>query len=305
MQYRLITARFLHMTAQLLQRFPNYQFKNNVVRHSYDIISFTPVGRKAFLWFTIGLGDKPACYLLYTSSNRQQIFTVDEVVARFDDRIMRYGDTILFGTMVKSKDIVMPMGATAQNNQSVFVAEDIMMWRGDNMSIDYTVRLAFLADTLNKYLANTKFSLSFAEFRVMMPVLTGKRVIPRNIGYTVYNILNYTEKGVRVVKDVLPNECVVMSITAKPEEDTYDVVDNMGRYVGNAAVQSYKTSMWLNGIFRNIRENGNLDYLEESENEDEFQNMADDKFIKRSEPVKFKCEFNQKFKKWAPIELVG
>ena len=42
-------------------------------------------------------------------------------------------------------------------------------------------------------------------------------------------------------------------------------------YQGIAAIPDYKTSVLLNKVFRNIKENDNLDALEESDNEDEFE----------------------------------
>ena len=61
----------------------------------------------------------------------------------------------------------------------------------------------------------------------------------------------------------------------------------------------------MNSIFRNIKENVNLDALEESDDEDDFEDIRNDKFlIVKSEPVKMKCEYNYKFKKWTPIHIV-
>jgi hypothetical protein len=41
-------------------------------------------------------------------------------------------------------------------------------------------------------------------------------------------------------------------------------------YCQNALVQNYKTSVFLNGVFRNIRENANIDTIEESDDEDDL-----------------------------------
>ena len=37
-----------------------------------------------------------------------------------------------------------------------------------------------------------------------------------------------------------------------------------------ACIPNYKTSMMMNALFRNIKENRNLDLLEESDDEEEF-----------------------------------
>ena len=57
----------------------------------------------------------------------------------------------------------------------------------------------------------------------------------------------------------------------------------------------------MNSLFRNIKENKSLDALEESDDEDEFENVNIDKFVDLSKKIKMKCVYNYKFKKWTPI----
>ena len=46
-----------------------------------------------------------------------------------------------------------------------------------------------------------------------------------------------------------------------------------------AYISSYVSSVKMNSIFRNIKENQNLDLLEESDDEDEFENVSETKFV--------------------------
>ena len=71
-----------------------------------------------------------------------------------------------------------------------------------------------------------------------------------------------------------------------------------------ASIPDYKTSVMMNALFRNIKENRSLDALEESDDEDEFENTNIDKFVDLNKKIKMKCAFNYKFKKWTPIECV-
>lgn len=71
-----------------------------------------------------------------------------------------------------------------------------------------------------------------------------------------------------------------------------------------ASIPDYKTSVMMNSLFRKIKENKSLDALEESDDEDEFENTNIDKFVDLSKKIKMKCVFNHKFKKWTPIECV-
>jgi hypothetical protein len=75
-------------------------------------------------------------------------------------------------------------------------------------------------------------------------------------------------------------------------------------YVGIASIPDYKTSVLLNNVFRNIKENHNLDALEESDDEDEFENNKEDRFVSLDKECKFNCVFNYKFKKWTPNQLL-
>ena len=71
-----------------------------------------------------------------------------------------------------------------------------------------------------------------------------------------------------------------------------------------AHIPDYKTSVFMNKIFRNIKENNNLDSLEESDEEEEFENIQIDKFVDLNKIIKMRCIFNYKFKKWVPVSVL-
>ena len=80
------------------------------------------------------------------------------------------------------------------------------------------------------------------------------------------------------------------------EKDTIEIYDV-------AYIPDYKTSVMMNGLFRNIKENINLDALEESDDEDEFENDKVDKFVDLNKMYDMVCIYNFKYKKWTPIRL--
>jgi len=99
----------------------------------------------------------------------------------------------------------------------------------------------------------------------------------------------------------------VLLVKPLPEPDTYLLyntsnLNGESKCYGKALIPSYKTSIYMNSIFRNIKENNSLDALEESDNEEEFQNVDEQRYIKRNE-AKMICEFQKKFRKWVPIKL--
>ena len=75
-------------------------------------------------------------------------------------------------------------------------------------------------------------------------------------------------------------------------------------YYGITYISNIKTSFMMNKLFRNIRENINIDYIEESDDEDDFENIAEDKYVDLNKTVKMECVFHQKFKKWVPIRVI-
>ena len=79
------------------------------------------------------------------------------------------------------------------------------------------------------------------------------------------------------------------------KEEFYDI----------AFIPDLKTSILMNKLFRNIKENQNLDALEESDDEAEFENEREDKFVFLDRSFKMNCQYNYKFKKWVPLSLAA
>jgi len=76
-------------------------------------------------------------------------------------------------------------------------------------------------------------------------------------------------------------------------------------YYNVAYIPSYQTSCMMNSIFRKINENKNLDAIEESEDEEEFEDMREDKYVDLQKTVQMECIYLAKFKKWVPKRIVN
>ena len=97
----------------------------------------------------------------------------------------------------------------------------------------------------------------------------------------------------------------VFSIKPDIQNDIYHLSDPVNKsLVGTAYIPDYKTSVLMNQLFRNIKENANLDSLEESDSEDEFENDRVDKFVYLDREYTMTCAYNHKFKKWVPLRVV-
>jgi hypothetical protein len=88
------------------------------------------------------------------------------------------------------------------------------------------------------------------------------------------------------------------------QNDIYHLYSLENEYAGVACIPDYKTSVMMNKLFRIIKENNDLDALEESDDEEEFENENIDKFVHLNKSYKISCIFNNKFKKWFPIKII-
>ena len=80
----------------------------------------------------------------------------------------------------------------------------------------------------------------------------------------------------------------------------YKLQDNLTFYK-SACIPDYKTSVFMNSIFRHIKENINLDALEESDDDEEFENIADDKYVDLEKAIKFQCVYLKYYNSWKPL----
>ena len=101
---------------------------------------------------------------------------------------------------------------------------------------------------------------------------------------------------------------IVFKIKADIQNDIYHLYcmeDKVEVFYNIAYIPDYRTSVMMNKIFRNIKENENLDFLEESDDEEEFQNEKIDRFVDINKTTYMICKFNHKFKKWYPVKEVS
>jgi hypothetical protein len=102
-------------------------------------------------------------------------------------------------------------------------------------------------------------------------------------------------------------QSTVFKVMADVQYDIYHLYaygkENSLEYYGIAYIQDYKTSVFMNRLFRNIRENENLDYIEESDDDEDFQNIEQDKYVDLKRTLNMECIFHSKFKRWIPSRI--
>jgi hypothetical protein len=91
--------------------------------------------------------------------------------------------------------------------------------------------------------------------------------------------------------------------------DVYHLYAKTSKPVHNKILYQYAfvpdmaTSKMLNGIFRHIKEDSNLDAIEESDSEEDFENVRESRFVNLHKTVLMECVFDKKFKKWIPTKV--
>jgi len=119
----------------------------------------------------------------------------------------------------------------------------------------------------------------------------------------------------------------IFMVSATDSVDIYHLrdVEHCDKYV-IAGIPNVFTSVMMNGIFRNIKENSNIDAIEESDSDDDSDddngdNGDDDsgddddvkncakhydtknKYVDLTKNISMVCQYNSKFKKWVPIKI--
>ena len=91
-------------------------------------------------------------------------------------------------------------------------------------------------------------------------------------------------------------------VTADIKNDIYHLYSDNNSYVDIVYIPNYNTSVYMNSLFRNIRENSNLDFIEESDDEESFMDTRPDKYVDLNKKIQLKCTYNKKFRKWVPYQ---
>jgi len=325
-------------TGRLLQRFPKIELSYETVSHkkvlpAYDVAIAIPHGKKYFAWFSF-YGTKNVVYFLELNKERK--------IVKIQMREHNLGaklscDTIVYGVLLPETDIfvmedmLMSSGFTMKNatlkeklpwmyeflqkTQGIGFKIPVLWNHMDNSSKD---------DEQNVYIPEqyrdlpyTIHHIQYRSFAQNLPYIN----VPYNSFATVRKIASDTHAPPR------PNGALTVMKTAridltKPQykyrtifqvtpDIQYDIYhlyackkQNSMVYYNVAYIPNYKTSVMMNRLFRDIRENENLDAIEESDDEDDFQNVTEDKYVDLEKTLFMECQFHPKFKRWVPLRVV-
>jgi len=288
-------------TATIKARFPDIELSYGGLLHKKvhcDMYQVLPKGKKCILWYTYNETEN-ICYML-SFGRSGNISHITKVHTSFSDSLCYGKGTIISGVILNT------------NNISCFTILDIHYYKGQNISSSrYVNKYEFITHLLSNEINNNVFLKQ--QIIVASPVLVSsfKEAIThaRSLPYEVYGISciqlsNSRCKGVIQYTDK-SDPIAYFRVKAQLRCDIYSLfVGDDKKSHGIAAITDYKSSVMMNSLFRNIKENRNLDFLEESDDEEEFENISEDKYVDLKKSYIMKCVFVPRFRKWKPIEVI-
>lgn len=296
---------------ELKERFPSdaelFYGKHLSRKVPADMFQVIPVGRRCFAWFTYDkFNGGNTCYLVYNNKGEPWF---EQVLASFDDEIA-YG-SVFSGVLISHR------GNKSATDQRIFCVDSISYYKGVFVkNNNYQKKLHILSRVFNKpELSNVsadktlKFAMpifckTFHEAQAYMGKLPYKTQ-----GVRLFNFKDKDPLGdVTLLASELEQQTFVFSVRPNQEPDSYslfgiDKATRQRKYAGKAIVCSYEQSKKLNSLFRVIRENDDIDLIEESEDEDTFEDIDERKFIKRHANIKMYCKLNAKFRKYELLSV--
>jgi hypothetical protein len=331
--------------ADILSKFPNVKLSYENITHkkvyNSNYIVAIPLGRKCFVWFTT-INGKPVCLLMELSQDKQ-VQEIKMTNTRFSHDLSIEDGTIIYGTkfyysnmnFFSVEDIFSYKGRTIFRDNWRDKLENIKdLLENDIYQKSYNSYLTFglpimcsKMDEFEVTVANVGYKIDSVQFKLYNKVNS-------------YLVMNYRKFNQEPAKPAIENTSIslfsqfglmqakpnslkqehdskrsdtkkeiVFQVRALSEADIYNLycldVDDDFEYIGLAHIPDYNTSVMMNKLFRIIKENTNLDALEESDDEEEFEDEDENKFVHLDKVYNMVCEYNYKFKKWIPIRVAS
>jgi hypothetical protein len=336
-QKKYILSRFPNETIKL--SYETVAPKKVLSTTEYDLCVAIPYGKKAYVWYTF-CNHTSICLLMELNRDNQ----ISDTISIFPNTTKIPKDfelgTIVSGTIYEEIEIEEEINPNKEPRK-YFLVDDIHMYKGIAISTwCFHLKSGFLYDFLQKQTQNMSLSF-FWNHEKEMPKIpynvrfiqyrSTKQILPHyNVSSNKKPLWNPTiVSAVETYKPILQNKInmnwkfnysrpiykrnAFFWVKADIAFDVYylGVINDHNTkqheilYCQNALVLNFKTSVLLNTIFRNIRENQCLDIIEESDDEDDFEDVREDRFVDLNKECIMECYFHFKFKKWVPILVVS
>ena len=325
----------------IINRFPNFELSYETISHKkvssmYNICLAIPLGKKCFVWFTF-LEDKDICLLMYLNKEKKIIRIVNTCI-NTNCKKFSHG-TLIYGTIIEEEGMP-PVFVTEDIHyfQGIPLSKSNFQERWDFLftllnSLNSSNNLQIVLPVLwcnesnddyecpNSIPIQMQTQIAYAIHHIQLRSFI--KIAPY-LNIVLNKKINMSNPLIEPAKKVSTHEfevqhfnCdyskpqyrypTIFQVTADIQFDIYHLFvygkNAKPVYYNIAGIPNYKTSMFMNSFFRKIKENKNIDYIEESDDEEDFQNIDEDKYVDINKVLLIECMFNQKIKKWIPIRL--
>lgn len=330
--------------ADLMSRFPEFELSYEIISHKkvapeYDICLAIPYGKKAFLWMTF-YQDRDVCFLL--ELGRDKKIAHIQIISHCDIPVKLAYGTILYGTIFEDpntgsvpyfviEDFIYSCGISLvklpfceklgflEEFFVKFCGEDSMQFIDQNLFRIVLPMMFSSSDYVEPALSYPIHHFQYRSLTQIVPHINIPLAKMSEMRSVVLHSVSTTEPkvGIQLQPYKQPKydfskpqyrETTCFEIRADQQNDIYHLYAYGGSqgptYYGLAYIPSYRTSVFMNGIFRKIKENGNLDAIEESDDEEDFEDIREDKYVDLEKRVIMECTFHPKFRRWVPIRTV-
>jgi hypothetical protein len=274
-----------------------------------DLCFALPYGVKSLYWFTIHEGD----YVCLNIPMINGIIQKDKIKVEqccFNNDICYGNGTLVLGVKLNDKPIIILYDIYYYKNIPYF----------NNMT-SYKKKLEILGDLLHNNIKNTiifKEQLSFC-----LPCIdTTFNNVYDKIKYANYRVYSFVfvnlftkyknNEFLIYVNNNNNNEKIYKTFMIKPDkDDMFDMYDlyiynnSKYEYYDKAHINSIRMSYDLNKYFNNSKYVNNLDYIEESEDDEDDNEVLLENNTKHKAYAYVKCYFNKYVNLWQPDIIIN
>ena len=313
-----------------------------VLTNQYDLCLSIPTGKKSFVWFTYKPGTAiDACYIVDTKVTKFTEVQLAPFQFKLTLKTILYGTICELNgkNFFVIEDIFFYCGLPVRHmhygDKMTYLHEMLSKYLNQTSSCELIFALPHLRkianSDINNILANPIFYDEMVGATAYLTHHVQFRSSTEILPYLNHNYKKTATKTLDENNSILSKDFVmrfplqnidygacsqkreaIFQIMADLESDIYHLYCYDGKnredpyvYFDIAYVGTRKESVFMNTMFRNIRENSNIDLGEESEDEDMFQNTGLDKYVDLNKKLKVLCIYNDKWRKWVPKNVVA
>jgi len=311
------------------------------VSPAYNICLAIPQGKKGYLWFTY-YNDEDICFFMELNRDKKigrmklihfpfdkelclgtilygSLVEVEEYIPIFviEDICFHKGITmksLLFGERLAFVEKTLE-NITGHSSEDTNAARELIVSLPPLWSIEKTEDYECIYEIPSLWKQNiSDFQIHHLQYRALydvgpyMNIFNNNSVLHKKPAtYIPVQIPMFTNYRMDASKSQYKYSTIFL-VSADIQYDIYHLFaygkNSQTVYYNTAYIPTYQSSMMMNRIFRKIKENENLDNIEESDDEEDFEDTREDKYVDLQKTVAMECVYLAKFKKWVPKQIV-